>query len=96
LAFCAITALEGQIITPAVLGRRLSVPPPVVFIAVLLFGWLWGIAGALIAVPIVIVIKRLWLQDDANRRKWSLRRPGVDYLSARPGSRGNIIKLAPE
>jgi predicted PurR-regulated permease PerM len=96
LAFCAITALEGQIITPAVLGLRLSVPPPVVFIAVLSFGWLWGIVGALIAVPIVIVIKRLWLQDDANRRKWSLRRPGVDYLSARPGARGNIVKLAPE
>jgi predicted PurR-regulated permease PerM len=96
LVFCAITALEGQMITPAILGHRLLVPPPVIFIAVLSFGWLWGIAGALIAVPIVIVVKRLWLRDDANLRKCSTRKPGGDCLPARLGSRGNVITLTPE
>jgi predicted PurR-regulated permease PerM len=73
LIFCAITVLEGQLITPAILGHRLSVPPPLVFIAVFLFGWLWGVVGALIAVPILIVMKRLWLRADARRRRTTAR-----------------------
>jgi predicted PurR-regulated permease PerM len=73
LIFCAITALEGQLITPAILGHRLSVPPPLVFIAVFLFGWLWGVVGALIAVPILIVMKRLWLRADTRRRRATAR-----------------------
>ena len=57
LAFLAITILEGQLITPSVLGRRMSLNPIVIFVSVIFWGWIWGIGGALMAVPIVMTIK---------------------------------------
>jgi predicted PurR-regulated permease PerM len=55
--FLAITILEGQVITPVLLGHRLDLSPVVVFISVVVFGWLWGVIGALMAVPIVSTLK---------------------------------------
>lgn len=52
-----LTTLEGQLITPSVLGNRMSLNPTVVFISVLIWGWLWGVAGALMAVPIMTSMK---------------------------------------
>lgn len=56
-AFLALTVLEGQVITPAVLGHRMSLSPIFVFLSVIAWGWLWGVAGALMAVPIVTSVK---------------------------------------
>ncbi len=50
--FLVLTILEGQLITPAVLGRRMALSPAIVFVSVIIWGWLWGIAGALMAVPL--------------------------------------------
>jgi predicted PurR-regulated permease PerM len=55
--FFALTVLEGQLITPLVLGRRMSLSPTVVFVSVIVWGWLWGGLGALMAVPIVTAFK---------------------------------------
>jgi predicted PurR-regulated permease PerM len=55
--FLLLTTLEGQLITPTVLGQRLSLNPLFVFLSVIVWGWLWGIAGALMAVPIMTSIK---------------------------------------
>lgn len=52
-----LTTIEGQILTPAVLGRRMSLNPTVVFLSVVFWGWLWGMAGALMAVPIMTSLK---------------------------------------
>ncbi len=49
--------LEGQIITPVVVGRRLELNAVAIFIAVAFWSWLWGFIGALIAVPLLVVIK---------------------------------------
>jgi predicted PurR-regulated permease PerM len=59
LAFYALTALEGQIVTPMVLGRHLSVNTVAVLVTVMLWVWLWGIAGAFLAVPVLVVVKVL-------------------------------------
>lgn len=56
-AFLVLTLLEGQVITPAVLGRRLSLSPAIVLISVIVWGWIWGIAGALMAVPLTTALK---------------------------------------
>lgn len=56
-AFLVLTILEGQIVTPLILGRQLALNPLVVFFSVLFWFWLWGIAGALMAVPILITLK---------------------------------------
>ncbi|MCB1743527.1 MAG: AI-2E family transporter [Gammaproteobacteria bacterium] len=53
--FLVLTALEGQIITPIVLGRTLSLNPLGIFVALLFWGWLWGLPGALLAVPMLTV-----------------------------------------
>lgn len=55
--FLALVLLEGQLLQPVVVGRRLSLNPVVIFLAFLLFGWLWGIAGMFIAVPILVILK---------------------------------------
>lgn len=55
--FGGLTILEGQIITPLVLGRRLALNPLVVFLSVVFWFWLWGVMGALMAVPLLIVLK---------------------------------------
>ena len=52
-----LTTIEGQLITPSVLGRNLSMSPVVVFLSVIVGAWLWGIPGALIAVPCLVSIK---------------------------------------
>lgn len=57
LLYMAATSIEGQIITPAILGRRLELNTVSVFIAVGFWAWLWGIAGALMAVPFLVIIK---------------------------------------
>lgn len=53
--FC--NALEGQVITPGLVGRRLLVSPMVIFLAAAFWAWLWGPLGALLAVPMMIVMK---------------------------------------
>ena len=55
--YMLLTTLEGQFITPWLVGRRLEINTVAVFLTVVLWGWLWGIAGALIAVPFLVVFK---------------------------------------
>lgn len=55
--FYALTALEGYFVTPLILGQRLRLNPVVIVLSLLLWGWLWGIPGALLAVPILVVLK---------------------------------------
>jgi predicted PurR-regulated permease PerM len=57
VVFIVLTSLEGMIVTPIVVGKRLSLNPVGIFIWLLLWGWLWGIPGALLAVPLLAVIK---------------------------------------
>lgn len=56
-SYLALTVIEGQFITPMIVGRRLEINAVAVFIAVAFWGWLWGVAGALIAVPILVFVK---------------------------------------
>ena len=55
--FSVLVILEGQILTPFILGRNLTLHPVMVFLAMLLWGWLWGVVGALMAVPILMAFK---------------------------------------
>lgn len=55
--FVGLNILESYLVTPMVLGRRLTLNPVVIFIGLTFWGWLWGITGALLAVPIMVVLK---------------------------------------
>lgn len=52
-SFFLLAFIEGQLITPTVIGRRFALDPTVVFIWLLLWGWLWGIVGILLAGPLL-------------------------------------------
>lgn len=49
--------LESQFVTPTILGRRLTLNPVIIFISVGFWGWIWGVPGALMAVPLLIAFK---------------------------------------
>jgi predicted PurR-regulated permease PerM len=56
-AFVGLHVLESYLVTPTIVGRRLTLNPVVVFLGLIFWGWLWGIAGAILAVPIMMVLK---------------------------------------
>ena len=55
LTYLGINAIEAFVVTPVVLGRRLQLSPVATLIAVLFWGWLWGLSGALVAIPSLVV-----------------------------------------
>ncbi len=57
LVYLALTALEGLVVTPVILGKRLTLNPVVVFVGLLFWTWLWGPLGALLAVPLLATFK---------------------------------------
>jgi predicted PurR-regulated permease PerM len=54
-----ITSLEGYLLTPWLTGRASRMSPVVIFVSVLFWGWLWGLWGLLLGVPIVMIIKAI-------------------------------------
>ena len=55
--FLVLTALEGGFVTPAIVGRRLTLNPVAIFIWLTFWGWLWGVPGMLLAVPMLAILK---------------------------------------
>lgn len=53
----ALCTLEGQFVTPTLVGRRLRINAIAVFLAIAFWGWMWGVVGALMAVPLLITLK---------------------------------------
>lgn len=56
-AFFGLNLLEAYIVTPIVVGRRLYLNPVIIFVGLMFWFWLWGIAGGLLAVPILASFK---------------------------------------
>jgi predicted PurR-regulated permease PerM len=54
-----ITSLEGFLLTPWLAGRAGRMSPVIVFVGVLFWGWLWGVWGLLLGVPIMMIIKSI-------------------------------------
>ncbi len=59
LAYLTLTSLEGQLVTPLLLGRNLETNAVSILVALAFWAWLWGLAGMLIAVPLLIVMKAI-------------------------------------
>lgn len=54
VAFVCLSTLEGNFITPTIVGQRLTLNPFLIFLAIAFWTWLWGPVGAFLAVPLVI------------------------------------------
>lgn len=65
-----IHVIESNLFSPWVLGRRLALSPLSVLLSVMFWGWLWGIAGALIAVPVLIAVHNLFRRN-RRLRPWA-------------------------
>lgn len=73
-SFLALTTLEGQVVQPLLVGRRLQLNPMLVFLALWFGGFFWGIAGIVLATPTLVALKVV--------AKNSIRgKPLVEFLS---------------
>ena len=70
LGLIALTTLEGHLITPTLVGRRLTLNPLAVFLALAFWTWMWGPMGALLAAPLsiigLVVVNHLFPPDDVR------------------------------
>jgi predicted PurR-regulated permease PerM len=57
LFYLVLASVEGNVITPLILGRTCELDPLVIFVWLLFWGWLWGVAGAVVAVPLLMLIR---------------------------------------
>lgn len=55
--YFALTSVEGQIITPWLVGRNLRLNTVVVFISVMFWAWLWSVVGMLVALPLLVALR---------------------------------------
>lgn len=56
-AYFVVNLFEANIVTPTLMGRRLPLNPVAIFGGLLFWGWLWGVTGAILAVPLMACIK---------------------------------------
>lgn len=71
LLYFLTSNLEGQIITPILLGHRLNLNPLIVFFSIIFWAWLWGINGALLSIPF-LAIARIMMAHVPSTSKYSL------------------------
>lgn len=55
--YLLLTGLEGNVLKPLILGRRLTLNPVAIFLGLLFLGWIWGAVGALVSVPLLAAVK---------------------------------------
>jgi predicted PurR-regulated permease PerM len=88
-SFLLITTIEGQFVQPLLIGHRLNLNPIMLFAGIWLAGWFWGIAGVVLATPVLIALKEI-----ANRQS------GLSVMKALlsgqlPPSNAAVLEHAP-
>ncbi len=72
-----IQQIEGNFITPKIVGGRVNINPLVAIIALLFFGMLWGIAGVVLALPIISIIRIIMAEFDSTEAVAELMGSGI-------------------
>ena len=57
ICFVCLHLVESNVITPSIVGRRLTINPLLILLALSFWAWVWGTTGALLAVPLLIIIR---------------------------------------
>lgn len=65
--YVAVNTLFGNILEPNLMGRRLGLSTLVVILSLLFWGWAWGPLGALLSVPLTVIVK-IWLENTHDLR----------------------------
>ena len=55
--FLVLSILEGNVVTPLLLGHRLPLNAVAIFVGLLFWSWVWGVTGAVLAVPLTVMVK---------------------------------------
>lgn len=102
LVLWALNFIEGQLVTPHFVAKRVVLNPLAVFVSIVFGGWIWGIVGAVVAVPALIVgasvVQHWWAPCATNTRPGARAAywRGWAFDNARPAFRarrtGLIIK----
>jgi predicted PurR-regulated permease PerM len=58
-AYTTLAVIEGSFAYPMIVGHRLELNPVVLLIGLMIWGWIWGVPGALLAVPLMVAFKIL-------------------------------------
>jgi predicted PurR-regulated permease PerM len=70
LGFVALTTAEGHFITPTIVGRRMTLNPLLIFLALAFWTWMWGPVGSFLAAPLsiigLVVFNHLFPHDDVK------------------------------
>ncbi|MDK2761629.1 MAG: AI-2E family transporter [Sphingopyxis sp.] len=57
--FVGVHLVEANLITPLVLGKRLTINPLLILVSLSFWGWVWGTPGALLAVPLLLILQTI-------------------------------------
>lgn len=57
LCYLLLNGAEAYFVTPMILGQTLSLSPVAVLLSLMFWGWMWGVVGVVLAVPLLIVVK---------------------------------------
>ncbi len=57
MTYMVLTSIEGQIVTPLMISRRMQLNTPILFLIVAFFAYIWSVVGMVVAVPVLIVAK---------------------------------------
>lgn len=57
IAYLCVHMMEGEVITPMLLARRFTLNPVLVMVSLLFWNWMWGVPGAILAVPLLAITK---------------------------------------
>jgi len=87
-AYLGLHTIEANVITPSVLGARFTMNPVAILLALSYFGWIWGVAGALLSVPILLTLTAL--VDHLGRPNL------VGFLFGEPLFAANVLDLQTE
>jgi predicted PurR-regulated permease PerM len=70
IGLIALTTTEGHFVTPTIVGRRLTLNPLLVFLALAFWTWMWGPIGAVLAVPLsiigLVIVNHLFPSDEVH------------------------------
>ncbi|NNL30994.1 MAG: AI-2E family transporter, partial [Gemmatimonadetes bacterium] len=89
LGYVVVNTLFGNIIEPNLMGRRLGLSTLVVILSLLFWGWAWGPLGALLSVPLTVIVK-IWLENTTDLRWVAIlldkEPPALAPAGAEPGT----------
>jgi predicted PurR-regulated permease PerM len=58
-SFAAIHLIEANVVTPSIVGRKLTINPLLILVSLSFWAWVWGTTGALLAVPLLIIFRTI-------------------------------------